>query len=208
MKSARNALAFFFLSKGVFRLKKHCKCVECGKDFTSYNPSPKYCSIKCRDNNKRISVPTTKMIELYEKGFTQEEVAKYLGTTQKVIYKRMKEIGYKPRVAAKRNQTGINNDSWKGGKSKHAAGYVLIKTPDHPRASKCGEYVFEHILVVEKIIGRYLAPHEIVHHINSTRDDNRPENLYLTNLSEHSSMHNNGWASKVISNLQKFKEVK
>jgi len=52
--------------------------------------------------------------------------------------------------------------------------------PEHPRArTGSGRYVFEHILVMEGLLGRYLYPDETVHHINGLRDDNRPENLEL-----------------------------
>jgi hypothetical protein len=39
--------------------------------------------------------------------------------------------------------------------------------------------VFEHILVAEELLRRYLVEGESVHHINGIRDDNRPENLEL-----------------------------
>jgi hypothetical protein len=59
---------------------------------------------------------------LYESGLTQKEVAKKMGTSQKVIFLRLKQEGYKSRIAKKRNQYGENNSSWKGIK----AGYKVL----------------------------------------------------------------------------------
>ena len=72
-------------------------------------------------------------------------------------------------------RSGSANPNWKGGRSYHKAGYVMISCPTHPRASN--GYVFEHILVVEEMLGRQLHGNENVHHRNGLKADNRPENL-------------------------------
>jgi hypothetical protein len=70
------------------------------------------------------------------------------------------------------------NGNWKGGRTRHKAGYVMVRAPGHPRAGT-SPYVFDHILVAEELLGRYLFGGESVHHRNGVRDDNRPENLEL-----------------------------
>ena len=70
-----------------------------------------------------------------------------------------------------------NNCNWKDGLLK-SNGYIRIRKPEHPLAYSKG-LVYEHRLIVEKQIGRYLHCWEICHHVNKIRDDNRPENLML-----------------------------
>tara|TARA_R100000951_G_scaffold55657_2_gene46776 strand:+ start:104 stop:568 length:465 start_codon:yes stop_codon:yes gene_type:complete len=57
-------------------------------------------------------------------------------------------------------------------------GYVRVYSPDHPRSDKTGQ-LYEHTLVMEHIMGRYLVKGENVHHKNGIKTDNRPENLEL-----------------------------
>jgi hypothetical protein len=73
---------------------------------------------------------------------------------------------------------GSNSHQWRGGRIVIRPGYIKIMAHDHPSADSYG-YVFEHRLVAESVIGRYLGRREAVHHVNKKHDDNRPENLIV-----------------------------
>ena len=75
-----------------------------------------------------------------------------------------------------KSQVGKNNPRWKGGKFIRR-GYVFIHSPNHPRTTQ--KYVLEHVLVMEKKLGRFLLPNETVHHKNGIKHDNRIDNLEL-----------------------------
>jgi len=87
------------------------------------------------------------------------------------------------------NKTGENHPGWKGGRRKIENGYIIVSRPKHPYCQSHG-YILEHRLVMEKHLGRYLHPKEIVHHINGHKTDNRIENLELIkNQSQHMKYH-------------------
>ncbi len=92
---------------------------------------------------------------------------------------------------------GKDSTAWKGGRTKHGQGYVLVKQPNHPFVARNG-YIFEHRLVMEKHLGRYLTPKEVVHHKNEIRDDNQIENLMVfKNAIYHFWFHKKGFCNPI-----------
>lgn len=67
-----------------------------------------------------------RVAELYANGHTQAEIAAAVGETQKVIWRLMLRSGIPARVAAKRNQRGPANSSWRGGDARYAALHLRV----------------------------------------------------------------------------------
>lgn len=77
-------------------------------------------------------------------------------------------------------------------------GYKVVYTPGHIRADQRG-YVREHLLIMEKKIGRPVEKTESVHHIDGDKLNNSPDNLEL--FKSHSDHLRHEWENGTLRNV-------
>lgn len=90
-------------------------------------------------------------------------------------------------------------------------GYRLIHMPDHPAAFTSDNwkgFVYEHVMVAEKFLGRRLRAGEVCHHLDLNRANNRPENIIVLLRSQHNKIH--AWLAKGAPGVEheRFKRIK
>lgn len=172
-----------------------CENPDCQIEFRKsyYHAKGRFCSHACYMAVRIVKVDVEKAITLYESGLTAQKVADTLGVPIGVIHSRFRSAGYHRRKL-RRDQRAENNPNWRDGR-RISNGYVKVLTPDHPRADSSG-YVFEHIIVAEKMIGRFLVwkglrhpESEVVHHKDHDKKNNHPDNLQVMTSLEHRQHH-------------------
>jgi hypothetical protein len=84
---------------------------------------------------------------------------------------------------------GANHPRWNSGELVSTAGYLKVRVGiGHPLADPYG-YAYEHLVVWAAAGNTLPGKHELIHHINGDKRDNRLQNLECIQRSEHSKQH-------------------
>lgn len=125
--------------------------------------------------------------EYSHKERSMSSIAKELNISHVIVSKYLDKYGIEKRTK-KQQQQGKGAPNWNGGKRINSNGYVEIYYPNHPNANK-RKTVYEHQLIAEKKIGRFLRKGEVVHHIDMDKSNNNPNNLIVMTNQEHVKLH-------------------
>lgn len=93
--------------------------------------------------------------------------------------------------------TGEQHPRWNGGRTIRGkrTQYQFILKPDHPRSHR--RYVQEHILIIEKALGKYLPRRCVGHHVDGNTLNNSNNNLVACeNNAYHKLLHKRARAHK------------
>ncbi len=93
-------------------------------------------------------------------------------------------------------------DNYSDYKRYNKNGYIVVLYKGHPKsfnglgnaAHDISYCVYEHVLIAEDIISRSLRNDEVVHHLDSHKANNIPENLLIISSEMHGKLHS--WLSR------------
>lgn len=163
-------------------------CEFCKVEFTTECRNKIFCSKKCQYSLRNIRIRKINLEKTGNKYKYDKRICEYCKKEFYPTGSKVKLCSRKCASNARKKYFSIpqclENPLRKIDKN---IGYVRIYCPMHPKANTRG-YVYEHRVIMESVIGRYLIGDEVVHHINGIRWDNRIENLKIMSSSEHSKL--------------------
>jgi len=164
------------------RRGKIVKCSSCGKEIYRMQCHLKqnvtfYCSYKCMGKGK-VKKHTSLKCNLCGKNYR----------IRPSVYKWANIRGHKNNFCSRECSRKYPRPKKHKDRKINDKGYILVYFPKHPRPIG-NVYVYEHRRVMELYLGRFLEKDEHVHHINGDKQDNRLENLKLTEPHSHAGEH-------------------
>jgi len=134
-------------------------------------------------SQRLLALQITDVAECLDLGMTHLEIAARFGVSESCVERtvarsHLQSARTGPRGGAQHRQR------WSGGRYVDKHGYVLVFVPMHPQARLQG-YVFEHRLVCEVMLQRYLLPAEVIDHLDGHPRHNWPSNLRAYPSNKH-----------------------
>lgn len=184
-----------------------CACVGCGKErwvmMVKGKPETDKCVTCCKTGKKIVyhgniqngakegDIKTPR-----ELGFSNKTKNKYIyakcHNCDNLRWVQLKTVDKyrKCRKCMNSGKIKERNGMWNGGRRIHGE-YVMVKVyPDNPFMimADCYGYIFEHRLVMAQELGRPLYDWEEVHHRDSIKTHNTPDNLFVTDAKNHNKL--------------------
>lgn len=192
---SRDELLAIYNQNGM-TIKKMCPIVGCKSDITMAKILHQH-GIDT-NNNKRMAFQKRGgrtdeefkdflTVQYLDKKRSMVSIAKELGISWVIVSRYLDKYGIEKRTKSQQ-QCGERAVNWKGGRRIASNGYIEIKVENYPKLNK-RRYVYEHVYVAEKKIGRLLRENEVVHHIDRNKTNNHPDNLMVLTKEEHSKLH-------------------
>jgi len=75
---------------------------------------------------RRTILDDDRLVALYASGLNQDEVAKEIGVSQKVVWRALRRLGVAPHKQAKRSQSGAANSAWVGDAAGYSACHLRV----------------------------------------------------------------------------------
>jgi hypothetical protein len=129
-----------------------------------------------------MNANTKQIVALSDGCRTSVEIARLVGLSPRYVRKVMLRLDLPRRGEGA--QPGECNHQYVAGRRVDLDGYVLVTAPnDHPfarqRTNRDTKLIYEHRLMLEQKLGRYLLPEEVVDHVDGLTLHNHPDNLRL-----------------------------
>lgn len=158
---------------------------------------------------RQMNEKVAQVVSLADGRRSSVEIASQVGLSPRYVRKIMLRLDL-PRLG-EGAQPDSANHQYVSGRRIDLDGYVLVTAPaGHPHARKRpnrdGLVIYEHRLALERKLGRYLLPQEVVDHADGLTLHNAPENLRLfESNAEHLSATTTGrtklWSAQGRQNI-------